>query len=54
MRTLTKYDVLIYLSNDDIAIDELIRQLRQNAIFEKTPERTIKTLLAELRKNGFV
>ncbi len=52
MSLLTKYDVLVYLSNGDIQIDELIRQLRQNAIFGKTPERRIRRLLAELRKDG--
>ncbi len=54
MNLLTKYDVLVYLSNGEIQIDELIKQLRQNAIFGKTPERRMRLILAELRKDGLV
>ncbi len=53
MTPLTKYDVLVYLSNGGIRVDELIRQLRQHAIFGKTAERRIRQLLSELRKDGF-
>ena len=53
MNLLTKYDVLVYLSNGDVEIDELIRQLRQNAIF-RAKERKIRLLLAELQKDGFI
>ena len=54
MRVLTKYDVLIYVSNEEILVDELIKRIRQNALFEKTSERTIRRLLAELRKDGLI
>ena len=53
MNSLTKYDVLVYLSNGNVEIGELIRQLKQNAIF-KARERKIRLLLAELRKDGFI
>lgn len=53
MKLLTKYDVLVYLSNGEIQVDELIRQIKQNAVFEKTSERNIRQRLADLRKDGF-
>src|SRR3989339_826920 len=53
MNVLTKYDVLVYLSNET-QLDKLIRQIRQNALFGKTSERKIRLLLAELRKGGLV
>jgi fido (protein-threonine AMPylation protein) len=52
MRLLTKYDVLIYLSNGETNADELISQIKQNALFEKTHKRKIMQLLSELRKDG--
>src|SRR3989344_2009710 len=54
MNLLTKYDVLIYLGNGATQIDEIIRQIRQNLLFEKTSERRIRLILAELRKDGLV
>lgn len=54
MKVLTKYDVLAYLSNGEIEIDKLIKQIRQNALFEETSERKVRLLLAELRKGDLV
>ncbi len=54
MKLLTKYDVLAYLSNGGIQVDKLIKQILQNAFFEKTSERRIRLFLGELRKNGLV
>ena len=54
MKVLTKYDVLVYLSNGEIETNKLIRQIRQNALFGKTSERKITLLLTELRKGGLV
>ena len=53
MRVLTKYNVLTYLSTET-KIDELIKQIKQNALFKKVSERKIRSLLGELQKDGFI
>src|SRR3989338_1785277 len=54
MSRLTKYDVLIYLSNGGVAIDELIARIRQNAFFAGTSERRIRQIISALMKEGII
>lgn len=55
MVTLTKYDVLLYLSQIKVPEkSELVRFLKRNILFENVSERTVSKKLNELKKDNFV
>ncbi|MBU4300180.1 MAG: Fic family protein [Nanoarchaeota archaeon] len=55
MAALTKYDVLLYLSQMEAPEkSELIRFLKGNILFENVSERAISKKLSELKEDGFV
>ena len=53
MEPLTKFDVILYLI-EPLRIEDLFRQIEGNVFFEKTPERKIKRILTELKKENLV
>ncbi len=55
MNKLAKFDVILYLSSQEkVEYKDLVKLIKQNAIFEKISERRIQTLLRELKKEGLV
>ncbi len=55
MTALTKYDVLLYLSQMEAPEkSELIRFLKRNILFENVSERTVSKKLNELKEDGFI
>lgn len=53
MKPLSKFDVLLYLTGG-IETKELPRQIKNNALFEKTSDRKIKQLVRDLKKDGLI
>ncbi|MFH0837636.1 MAG: Fic family protein, partial [Candidatus Aenigmatarchaeota archaeon] len=53
MRSLTKFDVLLYLEQAD-SFKGLIKLIKRNVLFESINERTIRERVSRLRNDGFM